>query len=126
MARRASRESRVMVKKSKTTPFEEKYFALLQALRHSNKEQRLALLRAADEKLVKYICECALNVLKGVVSLNVTEKNKLKKYKVILRNLTKVTKRKSSWKSKKRMIVQKGGNFLGFLLPPILDLFLNA
>ena len=60
-------------------PFGKKYIALLEALRHSDKYQRLALLRSADEKLIKYICECALNVLKGDVSIKSVEKQKLKK-----------------------------------------------
>ena len=63
------------------TPFGKKYIALLEALRHSDKYRRLALLRSADEKLIKYICECALNVLTGTVSIKSVEKQKLKKYK---------------------------------------------
>lgn len=122
MAERGSKEGRRGSKKK--LPFEEKYIVLLQALRHSNKEQRLALLRNADKKLVQYICECALNVLNGVVELKIGDKNKLKKYKKTLRKLTVATKRKGAWKNKKRMIVQEGGNFLVSLLAPILDLLM--
>lgn len=125
MAAYTSRKHQRRINKEKI-PFEEKYLALLQALRHANKEQRLSLLRSADQKLVKYICECALNVLSGVVALKISEKNKLKKYKKLLRDLTRVSKRKGGWKSKKNIIIQRGGNFLAFLLPPVLDLFLRA
>ena len=55
-------------------PISKKYIALLDVLRHSDKNQRLALLHAADEKLIKYICECALNVIKGVVSIKSVHK----------------------------------------------------
>lgn len=108
--------------KTACAPFDKKYLTLLNALRHSNKDQRLALLKTADKKLIKCICECALNVLQGIVSLKNCQKNKLKKHKNILRQLAeKSKKKKSSWKNKKRIIVQKGGSFLPFLLPPILD-----
>ena len=69
-----------------------------------------------------------LNVLKGVVTLNKNEKLKLKQHKRILRNLASKYsgKRKNYWQRKKRMIVQKGGSFLPFLLTPILGtLFSN-
>lgn len=126
--RRRSRSRRPLNNLEKSTPIEKKYLVFLSALRHCNKEQRTALLRTADKKLIKYICECALNVLSGVVSLKNCEKKKLKKYKNILRNLASKTlrKKKNSWKNKKRIIVQKGGNFLAFLLPPVLDILLNT
>lgn len=114
----ASASSRSRIKK---LPFEKKYIALLDALRHSDKNQRIALLKSADEKLIKYICECALNVLYGTVSLKSHQKNKLKKHKNVLRKLASAKSRKNSWKSKKRVIVQKGGSFLPFLLQPILE-----
>lgn len=103
-------------------PIEKKYLALLNALVHSSKEQRAALLRTADKKLIKYICECALNVLRGVVSLKEGEKNKLKKHKTVLRKLASKNKDKNSWKNKKRVIVQRGGSFLPFLLQPIIEI----
>ena len=106
-------------------PIGKKYIALLEALRHSDKNQRLALLRSADEKLIKYICECALNVLKGVMTIKETQKQKLKKYKTTLRKLLKKPAHKNSWKGKKRYLVQKGGSFLPFLLTPILEIFSN-
>lgn len=77
----------------KSLPFEEKYLAILNALRHSNKEQRRALLLGADKKLVKYICECALNVLSGVIKLTKSQKEKLKKYKTTLRKLITLKKK---------------------------------
>lgn len=118
----SSSRRRLKEKKKNSVPFEKKYIALLSALRHSDKNSRVALLRLADQKLIKYICECALNVLKGVVSLKTCEKKKLKKYKKVLRKLVAKSGRKNSWKSKKRILVQKGGGFLPFLLQPILSI----
>ena len=77
-------------------PIGKKYIALLEALRHSDKNRRLALLRSADKKLIQYICECALNVLKGVVTIKETQKQKLKKYKRTLRKLVKKPAHKNS------------------------------
>lgn len=117
--RQSSQSRKPFTGKVSKIPFEKKYVTLLDALRHSNKEQRLALLKTADKKLIKCICECALNVLQGVVTLKNSQKNKLKKHKNTLRKLA--SKSKKDWKSKKRIIVQKGGSFLPFLLPPIVD-----
>lgn len=126
--RRHSRGRRSMRYRSKNSaPFGRKYIALLEALRHSDKGQRLAIVRAADKKLIRYICECALNILKGTVSLKSCQKNRLRKYKSILRKLAlQKGQHKNSWQGKKRVIVQKGGSFLPFLLQPILDGLLLA
>lgn len=128
MTKNASRDSlrhqRGRQRDGKKCPFEKKYVALLEALRHADKNQRLAILKNADSKLIKYICECALNVLKGVVALKDCQKKKLKKFKNTLRKLASkgVKKsRKSSWKKKKRILVQKGGSLIPLLLSPILD-----
>lgn len=107
-------------------PFEKKYISLLKALRDCNKEQRLALLKTADKKLVNYICECALNVLKGVVSLKNNNLQKLKKHKQTLRKLIKNNGQKNTWKAKKRVIVQRGGSFLPFLLEPVLSALIST
>ena len=45
--------------------FGRKQAAILNALYHMNNEQRVALLRKADSALVRYISECALNLLRG-------------------------------------------------------------
>jgi len=90
----------------------------LQALCYLNKEQRKAVLKAADQRLIRGICECVFNTLKGAITLSPQEKEKLKKHKHILRKV--VNKQKgSSWKIKKKLIVQKGDGFLAALLPII-------
>lgn len=94
----------------------------LQAICHLNKEQRHALLRKADPALVRCICECALNVLQGNVSIQQSYKSKLRPYKGILRRLS---SQKTSLSAKKRLIVQQGG-FLPALLAPILGTLVSS
>lgn len=101
--------------------FGRKHTAILQALYHLTSEQRIALLQKADLKLVKCICECALNILRGNVPLKQTHKQRLKRYACILRRLA---NKNNSLKKKKRLIIQRGG-FLPLLLAPILGTVLS-
>lgn len=95
---------------------------VLRTLCHLNKSQRKALLKTADKNIVRGICECILNILHGVVNLSKQKKSKLKKYKKVLQKLIDVRKKsKKSWKSKKRLIVQKGEGFVPYLLGPLLS-----
>lgn len=94
----------------------------LQAICHLNKEQRQALLRKADPALVRCICECALNVLQGTVTIPQSHKSKLRQHKKILRKLA---SGRTSLSSKKRLIVQKAG-FLPALLAPILGTLVST
>jgi len=55
------------------------------SLYHLNKIQRITF--NADEKLIRCICECIFNTLKGNVSLERCEKNQLTKYKKALRHV---------------------------------------
>lgn len=88
----------------------------LQVLAKCNPKQRQAILREADPKLIKAICECSLNVIKGNIPLSPSQKQKLKPHKTTLRSLA--DKNKSA-KARKRLIVQRGG-FVGVLLRAII------
>lgn len=103
------------------SPICKKHIAILQALQHLNQEQRQALLRKADPGIIRCICECALNVLCGNVPLKGSQRKKLRRHAPILRRLA---SKKSSWRSKKRFVVQSGG-FLPLLLAPILGTLLS-
>lgn len=119
------------VKQGKTKktriPFTKRHLALLHALFHGSPLERKALLKTADKGVIKCICECALNILRGVVNIKPSVKKHLKKYKNTLRTLASSTKRVHrgrgwGWKTKKRIILQKGcGGFLGLLLAPIIN-----
>lgn len=104
------------------SPLCKKHIAILQALQHLNKEQREAVLRKADSQIIRSICECALNVLRGNVPLKPEQRKKLRRHAPVLRRLA---AKKGCWKSKKRFVVQSGG-FLPLLLAPILGTVLSS
>ena len=80
-------------------------------------EKRQVMLQNADRKLVKCICQCAKNVLKGEIPINYTEKDNLEKHKKVLRRLSDP---EISTEDKKEIIVQNGGNFLLSLIPTVV------
>lgn len=95
----------------KRAPLSERNAAILRALTHLPKDQRVAILRRADKGVIKSICECALNTLNGNVPLSSKDKRKLRRYATDLRKLS---NRTSSLARKRKFIIQKGG---GFLIP---------
>lgn len=97
--------------------------AALLALCSLNPKQRAALLRSADNSLVKTICECALNTVRGNVDLSQGEKRRLKKHKQLLRKLAST---RGGLKSKKKIIVQQGSGLLPMLIAPILGSLLSS
>lgn len=103
------------------SPLCKKHIAILRALQHLNKEQREAVLRKADPSIIRCICECALNILRGNVPLKADQRKKLRRHAAVLRRLA---ANKGCWKSKKRYVVQSGG-FLPLLIAPILGTLLS-
>lgn len=79
--------------------------------------QRKAILKAANEALVRTICECILNVLKETVPVSKHAKRKLLAHK---KSLIALAEKSTPLRKKKKILVQQGGNFLGLLLPPVL------
>jgi hypothetical protein len=82
---------------------------------------RSAILKNADKKLINAICECVFNMLKGNLKVDENTKANLYKYKNILRKLV----QKSSLKTKRKILQQKGG-FLQVLLPTILPTLISS
>jgi hypothetical protein len=68
-------------------------------------------------EVISAICECSLNLLKGIVPLTPRQKRRLVRYKAHLRDLA---NKKVSRKRKRQRLNQKGGNLLSDLLPPVL------
>ena len=101
-------------------PFARKEAAVLTALYHLNEGQRKALLRKADAKLVRRICECSLNVLIGNVPLSKGHKSRLRKHAKVLRKLSAPD---ITLQRRKNIIVQRGG-FLPALLAPLIGTIL--
>lgn len=99
---------------AKTSPINTKNAAILRALQHLSPEQRRLVISKGDKSLIKCIAECALNVLKGNVSINKSHKKKLRNYAAHLRKLT---SKKRTLQGRKKIIVQKGGGLLTALLP---------
>ena len=91
-----------------------KHANLLKVLASANPKLKKSILDGADSPLIKTLCDCANNILKGNVYLTDRQKKKLRRHKYDLRALT-----KHRSKSSKKKILQSGG-FLGTLLRPIL------
>jgi hypothetical protein len=87
---------------------------LLKSKRYNKK----TLQHLLDDRTVKAISECALNVLRGKVKLSSNQKSKLKKYKKEVRYLVGGKNKRQ----KKKVIVQKGAGFLPFLIGPAISL----
>ena len=88
---------------------------LLQAIAEGNPQVVKAILRGADNELIKCLAECALNILKGGVAFDREQKTNLIKHKQKIRKLT---EKKISLKNKHK-IIQTGG-FATALLAPLL------
>src|SRR5215469_3099291 len=94
----------------------------LHVLKDAKPQARRALLESASDDLIKAIVECAINTLNGNLKLTKNEKTRLKKFKNRLRALVSP---KISFKSKRKLLVQKGG-FIVPLLTSILSGVIGA
>lgn len=90
---------------------------ILCALCYLNNAQRKKVIQNAEKDLIKCICECALNILNGNVEVTNQQKNKLKKFKKVLRKLS---SSQGGVKSRKKIIQKGGAAFLPLLLAPII------
>ena len=89
--------------------------SVLQVLHKCKPSVVKAVLKGASPDLIKALCECSLNILKGRIKLSPTQKKKLSRHK---NNLRLLATKKTTLKQRKR-VLQKGG-FLGALLGPVL------
>jgi len=99
-----------------------KYLPVLQVLqsRQIDKKAKRALLQSSQ--LIRVICECCLNILKGNVTLSKLEKKRLKKHRLLLRRLAE----RKPLKTKQKLIQEGGGAFLPLLLAPIISAITGA
>ena len=96
---------------------------LLRVLGYCQSKIRNAILKNCENDLIHIICDCVDNVVKGNVPGLTQEKvNKLAHHKSSLIKLTK----KLPIKEKRKILVQKGGGFLLFLLPLVAPLIAQA
>jgi hypothetical protein len=100
-------------------PIVQKYWNILKTLCLLDDTQRVALLRKADAKLVTYICECALNILRGNIPFtNSRYKRQLRPHAPLLRKLATPAGR-GGLSVKKRLVV-KSARILPLIVKPIL------
>lgn len=98
------------------------YTEFLRSLYILKPKFRKALLKSCNDEEIKCICECIYNVLRGGVPIPEKEKDKLQKYKNVLRKI--ISKGKD--KCRKRIIIQKGGAFLPIILGSVLSALLGT
>ena len=102
----------------KVTTMEDKK-TLLTMLHKASPKLRRALLADLPPEIVQLLSECALNILKGTITLSKKHKDKLYRYRKNLHTLSK----KTTPVSTKKKIIQTGGflpAILGGVLPALI------
>jgi hypothetical protein len=97
-----------------------KYEHIIKQLSVAKPSKRRKLLEKADCCLIKILCECALNVLKGNISLN---KDHIRKLSPHVNTLIKLSKPRNSLNNlhrKQKLLIKKGG-FLSIILPALVS-----
>jgi hypothetical protein len=91
----------------------------LQSLIKLTPRKRREQLEKANLQFIKSIVECIENVMKGNIQLKKECREKLIKYKTVLRRIFHGS---NKLKTKKEIIVQNGGAFLPALLAPVITI----
>ena len=90
--------------------------SVLQVLQSAKPNLRKAVLQSSDKSVVYSICEICDNLLLGNIPLTSEQRNKLRAYRDILRQLA---QKGEGWRTKRRRLVQHGGSFLPLLLSAV-------
>ena len=90
----------------------QQYLNTLKAIQKSN--SRGIILSHCSNDIIKAICECVLNLLKGNIIISKHQKDRLVKHR---QDLRKLVRKKVPLYKEREILVQKGGSFLGLLLP---------
>lgn len=77
------------------------------------------ILKHCPNCTIKYLCECALNLLQGNVPLTKSQKRKLTPYKQSVRKLA--NKKVPLYKKRKLLQSQRGEGLLSILLPAAIS-----
>jgi len=93
------------------------FLPLLKHLQRLPEKAKKQYIKASDKQLLDAISECCINILNGCIPLTSAQKEKLRRNKT---NLRQVSSKRTSL-TKKRAILQKGG-FLSAILAPALSL----
>ena len=92
---------------------------LLRVLGHCQKKISNAILKNCENDLIHIICDCVKGNVSGLTQERI---NKLARHKTSLIKLT----QKLPIKEKRKVLIQKGGGFLPFLLPLVARLIAKA
>ena len=96
---------------------------LLRVPAHCQPKIKNAILKNCENDLIHIISNCVYNMVKGNVPGLTQEKvNKLARHKTSFIKLT----QKLPIKEKRKVLIQKGGEFLPFLLPLVAPLIAKA
>ena len=90
----------------------------LHALSKARGAVQKKILKVAKAGVVRAICQCASNTLKGNIPLSRMHKSRLARHKSLLRKLA---SKVLSLKKKKKLLLQGGTGLLPLLLGPILS-----
>jgi hypothetical protein len=94
-----------------------KYKEFLSLIAKSPKKLRNSIIKGCNKDHIHSIIECVLNITNGNVQLDEATFNKLKPYS---RVFNKILDRNTDLKTKKKIIIQKGG-FLPILIGAIVS-----
>jgi len=83
-----------------------------------NNKERTKLLKKSRKCLIKAISEIVHNCLAGNIPMTQCKRNKLKRYRKILKKLG---DKELSLNSKRNLLVQKGSGYLTVLIPIALE-----
>ena len=97
-------------------PFAHQHLEQIRLLGKS--KMKKTLLRKSPNSLIKALCECCNNLIKGNIPLSKQRLNRLRPYK---RTLRKLVNSKVPLFKKRRILVQKGDGFLSLLIPAALS-----
>lgn len=95
------------------------HLSKLEKLMKAKPKKRRVLLQKASLLFIKTLVECVENVMSGNIQLKSECKEKLRKYKSILR---KIFNSENKLKAKKEIIIQNGGAFIPALLAPVVTI----
>ena len=104
-----------MVKKAGTTQLRQN-ISMLKAIGSSKPCDQNAIVYAMSNDCVCCVCDCSRNIFNGNVKLTVHQKKSLSPYHNALRDLA---HRNRPIGTKKHVIFNQKGGFLGFLVKPV-------
>jgi hypothetical protein len=94
------------------------HYKELRALCKCKGKKQKSILQDASGDLIRTVSQVAKNTIKGNISLSPTQMKRLRRHKKTLRALS---HKRSSLKSKRKLLMQKGGALLPLILGPILS-----